>query len=89
MLPGKEKMFIIDEGRVEIMNINKIGFKTCFQKVLRTIKVKRSEEVAIENVYGYSSIVCDKTIQLHAVCKDTSICYTLGKEDFYSILSES
>jgi hypothetical protein len=40
------------------------------------------------NVYGYSHLVSGFDINLKAVARDYSICYTLVKEDFTSSMIE-
>lgn len=66
-----------------------MGYKMCFQKILKTIIVNKTDEVVLHNVFGYTSIISQRPIRLKATCKETSICYTLSKSDFYECLMES
>ncbi len=42
-----------------------------------------NNEVVVENVYGYSSVISNRHIHLNAVAKSNSICYSLSKSDLF------
>jgi hypothetical protein len=52
---------------------------------LKVIEIDPNNEVQF-NVYGYSQMISGLNINLKAVVKDYSICYTLVKEDFLNTI---
>ena len=56
--------------------------------MLKTINIVKDSEILVGNVFGYSYILAEKPLRLTAICKSTSICYSLSKNDFLECLSE-
>ena len=80
-------MYIIDNGRVDILNNSRQGYKVCFQRILKSLTIKKSTEIAVNNIFGYTSIVSDRPFRLTAICKGTCTCYTVNKNDFFQCLA--
>lgn len=75
---GKEKLFILSQGKINI-EANSFSIEgDIYRKVLNTLEIDPKKEVHF-NVYGYTSLISGLKVNLRAVSKDYSICYIADK----------
>lgn len=84
---GKEKIYILEKGKIDVISNTKSGFKVCFQKILKTLSILPTSEVVAENVYGYSAVISNRQIHLDAIAKVNSICYSISKITLFELLA--
>jgi flavorubredoxin len=78
---GRERIYIIKSGRLEIYTNNCMGFKRQFKKLLKTIEKKPGVDI-FDNIYGYSAVIASKPVKLEAVSKDFTCVYSIDRNSF-------
>jgi signal-transduction protein with cAMP-binding, CBS, and nucleotidyltransferase domain len=81
-------MYIVRSGKIELYTHRYQGFRKQFKKLLKVIEPKSSVEVS-DNIYGYSSVISNRSIRINAVAKDFSCVYIIEKAAFIECVSES
>jgi hypothetical protein len=76
-------LYILTKGKIDVIAFLADHLLPVAIRPLKVIEVLPGKEVYF-NVYGYSQLISGLEINLKAVVKDYSICYTLVKEDFLS-----
>jgi signal-transduction protein with cAMP-binding, CBS, and nucleotidyltransferase domain len=85
---GKENIYVIKSGKLEVYTNNCIGFRKSFKKLLKTIEPKVKNEIS-DNIYGYSSIISARQVKLNAISKDFTCVYFIDKHAFMECVHES
>ena len=87
-IQGKEKLYVLNKGKIDIeANVFSVE-KNIYRKILRVLEVDPNKEVHF-NVYGYTSLISGLKVNLRAVAKDYSICYYVDKEIILSAINEN
>lgn len=76
---GKERIFIVKSGKLEIYTNSCHGFKKNFKKLLKTIEPKASVS---DNVYGYTSVFTNRHVKLNAISKEFTSIFYIEKNSF-------
>ena len=71
---GKEKIFILTKGKMEIEVFNSKNQSSLLKKSMGTIEVEGKKDVYF-NVFGYSALISGLIVNLKGHFKDYSICY--------------
>lgn len=58
----------------------------CKKKLKEIVKVDKKE--ISDNIFGYSSIICDKPTNLRAITKDFTVIYNLEKNELLEVVND-
>jgi signal-transduction protein with cAMP-binding, CBS, and nucleotidyltransferase domain len=85
---GKERIYIIKSGKLEIYTDNSHGLRKNFKKLLKTIEPKSNTGIS-DNVYGYTTVISNKPLKFNAISKDFTCVYSIDKNNFMDCVHEN
>jgi hypothetical protein len=75
---GKEKLFVLAKGTLEIVTEKRWKNRTFSEKALRVMEKHTNDTNEVyRNVYGYAAMLSGRPSRLKAVSKSFAVCYTL------------